>query len=119
MPDNPGKKGRQGPCRDGHNRPRKPLYSREYRGFESHPLPFSAFHVFTNPRDRDVEPTAFDPFDHRLEDQRNIRLGIGPKAWPEKPRGRTEARDVGRVFELLRQADVVIDGENWVLSESI
>jgi hypothetical protein len=73
----------------------------------------------TNPRDRDVKPTAFDPFDHRLEDLRNIRLGIVPKAWREESRGRTGARDDGRVFELLRQADVVIDGENWVLSESI
>jgi glutamate-1-semialdehyde 2,1-aminomutase len=40
---------------------------------------FSAFHVFTNPRNRDVKPTAFDPFDHPIEDLRNNRLGIVAK----------------------------------------
>ena len=40
---------------------------------------FSAFHIFTNPRDRDVEPATFDPFDHPFEDLRANRPGIVPK----------------------------------------
>ncbi len=69
----------------------------------------SAFHVFTNPHNRDVKPTAFDPFDHPLEDLRNNRLGIVPKAWREEPLGRTGARDDSRAFKLLRQVDVLIE----------
>jgi glutamate-1-semialdehyde 2,1-aminomutase len=40
---------------------------------------FSAFHLFTNPSNREVKPTAFDPFDHPIEDLRGNRPGIAAK----------------------------------------
>ncbi|MEE8140557.1 MAG: aminotransferase class III-fold pyridoxal phosphate-dependent enzyme [Alphaproteobacteria bacterium] len=40
---------------------------------------FSAFHIFTNPRHRQIEPFFFDPFDHSFEDLRSNRPGVVPK----------------------------------------
>ncbi len=40
---------------------------------------FSAFHLFTNPRGREIDPFAFDPFDQSYEDLRANRPGVVPK----------------------------------------
>jgi glutamate-1-semialdehyde 2,1-aminomutase len=40
---------------------------------------FSAFHLFTNPRGREIDPFAFDPFDQPYEDLRANRPGVVSK----------------------------------------
>jgi glutamate-1-semialdehyde 2,1-aminomutase len=40
---------------------------------------FSAFHLFTNPRGREIDPFAFDPFDQSYEELRANRPGVVPK----------------------------------------
>ena len=40
---------------------------------------FSACHLFTNPRGREIDPFAFDPFDQPYEDLRANRPGVVSK----------------------------------------